>query len=191
MIYKVIGTVILLLAGGYISAAMTRFERRRLRVLDGYISLIYYIKGQIDCYAMPVHILGGGVGNDVRAEFKWTAVDRGCKGVIDNQGYAVCVRRFCEFFKVEHGQRRVCHRFPEHRLRILLEGCVQFIFRTIGINEGKGNAHLLHRYGKQVVGTAVNRSGANHVIAAVGDVEDCKKVCRLTGRKQHCRAAPF
>ena len=54
MIYKVIGTVILLLAGGYISAAMTRFERRRLRVLDGYISLIYYIKGQIDCYAMPL-----------------------------------------------------------------------------------------------------------------------------------------
>ena len=54
MIYKVIGTVILLLAGGYISAAMTHLERRRLRVLDGYISLIYYIKGQIDCYAMPL-----------------------------------------------------------------------------------------------------------------------------------------
>ena len=54
MIYKVIGTVVLLLAGGYISAAMTRFERRRLRVLDGYISLIYYVKGQIDCYAMPL-----------------------------------------------------------------------------------------------------------------------------------------
>lgn len=54
MIYKIIGSVVLLLAGGYISAAMTRFERRRLRVLDGYISLIYYIKGQIDCYAMPL-----------------------------------------------------------------------------------------------------------------------------------------
>ena len=34
--------------------AIARFERRRLRVLDGYISLIYYIKGQIDCYAMPL-----------------------------------------------------------------------------------------------------------------------------------------
>ena len=54
MIYKIVGTVVLLLAGGYISAAMARFERRRLRVLDGYISLIYYIKGQIDCYAMPL-----------------------------------------------------------------------------------------------------------------------------------------
>lgn len=54
MIWKVIGSLVLLLAGGYISAAITRFERRRLRVLDGYISLIYYIKGQIDCYAMPL-----------------------------------------------------------------------------------------------------------------------------------------
>lgn len=54
MIYKVIGCIILLGAGGYISVAVTRFERRRLRVLDGYISLIYYIKGQIDCYAMPI-----------------------------------------------------------------------------------------------------------------------------------------
>ena len=34
--------------------AIVRFEQRRLRVLDGYISLIYYIKGQIDCYAMPL-----------------------------------------------------------------------------------------------------------------------------------------
>ena len=54
MIYKLIGTLILLLAGGYVSLAVGRFERRRLRVLDGYISLLYYIKGQIDCYAMPL-----------------------------------------------------------------------------------------------------------------------------------------
>ena len=54
MIYKLVGSLVLLLAGGYISLAMAHFERRRLRVLDGYISLIYYIKGQIDCYAMPL-----------------------------------------------------------------------------------------------------------------------------------------
>ena len=54
MICKLVGSLLLLLAGGYVSVAITRFERRRLRVLDGYISLIYYIKGQIDCYAMPL-----------------------------------------------------------------------------------------------------------------------------------------
>lgn len=54
MIYKVIGCLVLLLAGGYVSLSVHRFEHLRLRVLDGYISLIYHIKGQIDCYAMPV-----------------------------------------------------------------------------------------------------------------------------------------
>lgn len=54
MIYKVIGSGLLLLASGYVALSVRRFEYRRLRVLDGYISLIYFIKGQIDCYAMPV-----------------------------------------------------------------------------------------------------------------------------------------
>ena len=54
MIFKLLGTLLLLGAGGYISLALNRFERRRLAVLDGYISLLRYIKGQIECYAMPL-----------------------------------------------------------------------------------------------------------------------------------------
>ena len=54
MICKAAGVLLLLLAGGYVSAAVSRFERRRLQVLDGYLSLLYYVKGQIDCYAMPL-----------------------------------------------------------------------------------------------------------------------------------------
>ena len=52
--YKIIGGLLILGTGGYIALAVNRFERRRLRVLDAYISLLYYIKGQIDCYALPV-----------------------------------------------------------------------------------------------------------------------------------------
>jgi hypothetical protein len=44
----------LLFAGGYASIAMNRMEHRRLAVLDGYIALLRYIKGQINCYAMPI-----------------------------------------------------------------------------------------------------------------------------------------
>lgn len=55
MLYKVIGVLVLLTAGGYVSLGITRIERRRLRVLDGYISLLFYIKGQIGCYAMPMN----------------------------------------------------------------------------------------------------------------------------------------
>ena len=54
MLCKILGTLALLCAGGYVSLSVNRYEHRRLAVLDGYIALIYYIKGQIDCYAMPL-----------------------------------------------------------------------------------------------------------------------------------------
>ena len=54
MLYKCLGAFFLLLAGGYLSVFFNRMERRRLQVLDAYIALIRYIKGQIDCYAMPM-----------------------------------------------------------------------------------------------------------------------------------------
>ncbi len=54
MLYKYLGAALILLVGGYASLAMNRMERRRLEVLDAYISLLRYIKGQINCYAMPV-----------------------------------------------------------------------------------------------------------------------------------------
>ena len=54
MLHKWLGAGMLLLAGGYASVAMNRMEQRRLWVLDSYIALLRYIKGQINCYAMPV-----------------------------------------------------------------------------------------------------------------------------------------
>ena len=43
-----------MLAGGYLMVSLGRSERRRVRALDGFLALLCYIKGQIDCYAMPV-----------------------------------------------------------------------------------------------------------------------------------------
>ncbi len=60
ILWKLTGGILLFFAGGYLSVSVTRFERRRLSVLDAYLSLLYYIKGQIDCYAMPLgDILAG------------------------------------------------------------------------------------------------------------------------------------
>lgn len=55
MLYKWLGSGILLLAGGYLSVFFSRMEKKRLTVLDSYISLLRFIKGQIDCYATPIH----------------------------------------------------------------------------------------------------------------------------------------
>lgn len=86
VICKILGSLILLLGGGYISVAFTRFEKRRLRVLDGYISLIYYIKGQIDCYAMPLPdimasadpaVLAACLGMDLSSPYPLPMIDGG------------------------------------------------------------------------------------------------------------------
>lgn len=52
--YKIVGACLLLFAGTYSAVHFSRREKKRLRAIDGYISLLFYIKGQIDCYARPI-----------------------------------------------------------------------------------------------------------------------------------------
>lgn len=54
MTSKLIGSLLLVGAGLYIAMMTARYERRRVRVLDGYLSLLRYIRGQIECFAMPI-----------------------------------------------------------------------------------------------------------------------------------------
>ena len=54
MIIKLIGSIILTLSGVGFALSLCRYQRRKLVTLDGFISLIRHIKGQIDCYAKPI-----------------------------------------------------------------------------------------------------------------------------------------
>ena len=54
MLIKLIGSIILTLSGAGFAISLCRYQRRKLITLDGFISLISYIKGQIDCYARPI-----------------------------------------------------------------------------------------------------------------------------------------
>ncbi len=51
---KILGALIILLSGGVGAFSAVRYERRRLRVLDGWIDMIRYIRRQIDCYLTPL-----------------------------------------------------------------------------------------------------------------------------------------
>ncbi len=50
---KIIGSIVLVASGVLAALSYRGFEWRKLSTLDGFISLIFYIKGQIDCYARP------------------------------------------------------------------------------------------------------------------------------------------
>lgn len=51
---KMLGGAMVVAAGGLAAYTLARYERRRLVVLDAWIDLIFHIRGQIDCYLMPL-----------------------------------------------------------------------------------------------------------------------------------------
>lgn len=52
--FKIAGALLVLASGTGLAVGAVRYERVRLQVHDALISLIFFIKGRIDCYAMPV-----------------------------------------------------------------------------------------------------------------------------------------
>ena len=56
---------------------------------------------------VAVKVLGGGMGDDIRAEFDRAAVDRGREGVVHDQRNPMRMRDAGELLNVQHMQRRV------------------------------------------------------------------------------------
>ena len=57
---KFLGALLILSVGGFAAFVSVQYEKKRLNVVDGWIDLILYIRGQIDCYLMPIgEILSG------------------------------------------------------------------------------------------------------------------------------------
>ena len=58
---KLCGVLLILLVGGCCAYLSVCYEKKRVRVVEGWIDLIHYIRTQIDCYLMPMQeILANG-----------------------------------------------------------------------------------------------------------------------------------
>ena len=58
---KLLGALLVLSVGVFSAFVSVQYEKKRLTVVDGWIDLILYIRGQIDCYLLPIgDILSGG-----------------------------------------------------------------------------------------------------------------------------------
>ncbi len=51
---KLFGSIFLLASGITLSVSLCRFHEKRLTTLDGLISLLLFIKGQVDCFSKPI-----------------------------------------------------------------------------------------------------------------------------------------
>lgn len=55
MTVKLIGGMIVVISSIFVALSHRRFQGTRLKTLDGFIALLMYIKGQVDCYALPLY----------------------------------------------------------------------------------------------------------------------------------------
>lgn len=51
---KMLGGTMVIAAGSFAAFSLSSYERKKLTVLDAWIDLIFHIRGQIDCYLMPL-----------------------------------------------------------------------------------------------------------------------------------------
>ena len=138
---------------------------------------------------VAVHILGGGVGDNVGAPLEGTAVHGRGEGVVHDEGHAVGVGRPGELLDVQHGESRVGDGLAEHGLGVGPEGGLQLGLRAVRVHKGELDAHPLHGDGEEVIGAAVDGGGGHHMVAAGGDVEHGVEVGRLAGGGEHGRRA--
>lgn len=50
---KLIGSLLFGISGVIMAISYSRFQFKKLTTIDGFMSLLFYIKGQIDCFARP------------------------------------------------------------------------------------------------------------------------------------------
>ncbi len=53
IILKLIGSLLFGASGVIMALSYRRFQLKKLQTTDGFISLLFYIKGQIDCFSRP------------------------------------------------------------------------------------------------------------------------------------------
>ena len=134
---------------------------------------------------MAIHVLGGGVRDDVGAPLKGTAHHRRREGVVDHQRHAVVMRGLGKALNIEHGKGGISDRLAKDELGVGPEGCLELLVGAVGGNKGAGDTHTTHGVGEQVVGTAVDGRACDHVIAGTGHVKDREEVRSHARAREH------
>ena len=110
---------------------------------------------------MTIHILGGRVCNDVASPLKRTAVDRSCKGVVDNKRHTMLMSHISKALYIEYIATWVRDGFTKESLGVRLECFLYFFVRSSWVDECTINAKLLQSYTKEVEGATIYRIANN------------------------------
>ena len=183
-------TTELLGIGHAVIALVGRGETRELVRMGHPVKLAMVDDHAAQVGSMSIHVLGGGVRNDIGAPLKGTAHHGSREGVVDHQRHAVVMCGLGKALNIEHGKGGVCDRLAKDELCVGLKGSLQLLIGAVGGDERAGHAHAAHGVGEQVIRTAVNGRACDHVIAGTGNVKDREEVrCHARTREHRCGAA--
>ena len=171
--------------GHAVIALIGRGETRELVRMSHPVKLAMVDDDAAQVSSMSIHVLGGGVRNDVGAPLKGTTHHGRREGVVDHQRHAVVVRGLGKTLNVEHGEGGIGDGLAKDELGIGLKGCLELLIGEVGGNERAGQAHATHGMSQQVVGTAVDSRARDHVIAGTGNVKDRKEVRSHARAREH------
>ena len=175
-----------LLGIGYAVVALVgRGETREFVGMGHPVKLAVVYDHAADICRVTIHVLGGGVRDDVGAPLKGTAHHGRREGIVDHQRHAVVVRCLGKAFDVEHGKRGVGDGLAKDELGVGLESGLQLLIGAVGSDKGAGQTHATHGVGKQVVRTTVDGRARDHVIAGAGNVKDGKEVRGHARAREH------
>lgn len=76
--FKLLGSLLILAAGGGAAFLSARTERRQLTVLDGWIDLIALVRARIDCYLTPLDEIFSALDPDLVRRCGGTLPCRSC-----------------------------------------------------------------------------------------------------------------
>ena len=178
-------TTELLGIGHAVVALVGRGETRELVRMGHPVKLAVVDDHAAQVGSMSIHVLGGGVRNDVGAPLKGAAHHGRREGVIDHQRHAVVMRGLGKALNIEHGKGGIGDRLAKDELGIGLKGCLELLVGAVGGNERAGQTHALHSMGEQVVGTAIDGRARDHVIAGTGHVKDREEVRSHARAREH------
>ena len=71
---------------------------------------------------------------NITAEFKRTAVDRSCKGIIHNKRNSIFMCNICKGFNIKHIKAWIRNCFTENTFRVRLNGSLNFLCCCKAVN---------------------------------------------------------
>ena len=171
--------------GHAVVALVGRGETRELVRMGHPVKLAVVDDNAAQVGSMSIHVLGGGVRDDIGAPLKGTAHHGRREGVVDHQRHAVVMRGLGKALNIEYGEGGIGDGLAKDEFSVGLKGCLELLIGAVGGNERAGQAHTTHGMGKQVVGTAVDGRARDHVIAGAGNVKDREEVRGHARAREH------